>query len=126
MQQRQLQPIIRGLEQVFNRVGQNLTWYKYSGSAAGSPEFGEGVTVTYGTAEIRAIVWQGLRQIGGLEIQHPGGASQQGSIQCALREPVGPDDMLDFANARWRLEGEGTPVFLGATHYYRSVLRRAH
>src|ERR1051325_2501750 len=113
MQVTRLRNIERGLDSVFREAGQNVTWFKYSGTAAGLPEFGLGVSTTYATSYVQAILDRGRP----LERVAPGGVSEQGMLNMLVREPVGKDDMLELSTIRYRVEGAPTPVFLGATQF---------
>lgn len=113
--------IERGLDSVFREAGQNVTWFKYSGTAAGLPEFGLGYSTTYYTAYVQAILDRGRP----MELPTPGGASEQGMLNLLVREPVGKDDMMELATIRYRAEGSPTPIFLGATQFYRVPVRRS-
>ncbi len=116
--------IQKGLDNIFQLGAQSLRWFKFSGTAASLPEFGLGVATTYYTAYIKAIISRPQRGDPG-EVPQVGGVTQQGALIAQTRESIGPTDMLEFGTTRYRVEGEPVPVFLGATHFYRQVLRRA-
>ena len=115
------QALERGLDRIFGDAGMSMTWLQYSGSAAGLPEFGLGISVTYYTAYLRALVTQARP----LESQRPGGMYEQGMLEAKMRENVGKDDMLELGTTRYRVEGAPQQIVLGPTLFYRLLLRRA-
>ncbi len=121
MQVARVRSLQRGLDNIFRDAGQSLTWYAYSGTGSHLPEFGLGVLTTYYTSYIKGIIDRARQN----EIPQVGGVTQQGFMVAMIREAIGPSDMLEFGITRYRVEGQPTPEFLGATHFYRLVLRRA-
>lgn len=111
----------RQTDVVFRDAGQNLPWFKYSGTAGHLPEFGLGVSAVYFTASVQAIIWRGNPA----ESVELGGALEQGVLQAITRERIGKDDILEFDTIRYRVMGAPTPAFLGSTLFYRLGLRRA-
>ena len=80
----------QGLGRVFAQAGQQATWYRYSGSAAGSPEYGIAGVETYITGRLSVV--QGA--LTPMEQQIAGGQINAAEFSLLVREPVSQQDMF--------------------------------
>ncbi len=113
--------IEKGLDRIFGNAGLSLTWFKFSGTGTGLPEYGLGVSTTYYTSYVNAI----LGNHRPFASQLPGGFYEQGLIEVSVRETIGKDDMVDIGEIRYRVEGAPQQVILGPTLFYKTILRRS-
>lgn len=112
----------RGMAVAFQQGGQQATWYRYSGSAAGSPEYGIGGVETYLTGRLAVI--QG--DLTPREVQEAGGQVNAAEFALLVREPVGQQDMIRIGTgAQYRVAGQPSTAYVGGVCFYRLLLQRA-
>lgn len=111
----------QSLDKIFQTVGTNLTWYKYTSASTGLAEFGLGYSVTYYTAYVQGIIVHASPQ----ESQLPGGAYEQGMLSLRAREAIGKDDIVAIGTINYRVKGAPRQVILGPTLFYEVSLVRA-
>lgn len=112
----------RGLDRVFSQAGQHVTWYRYSGTAAGSPEYGIAGVETYLTGSL-LVVQGGLTPV---EQQQAGGQVNAAEFALLVREQVGKDDLLRIGTgATYRVIGAAATAFVGGVGFHRLTVARA-
>ena len=112
----------QGLARVFAQAGQRATWYRYSGSAAGSPEYGNAGVETYITGRL-SVVQGALTPV---EQQQDGGQINAAEFSLLVREPVGQQDMFRLGTgAQYRVAGQPSTAYVGGVCFYRLLLQRA-
>ncbi len=122
MVQRLDQRVKLGLRKVFEQAGQPATWYRYSGSAAGSPEYGIAGVETYITGTLAVL--QG--DLTPAEMQVAGGQITRAQFALLVREPVSQQDMFRIGTgAQYRVAGPPTTAIVGGACFYRLILERA-
>lgn len=111
-----------GMARVFSQAGQPATWFRYSGSAAGSPEYGIAGIETYSTGRLSVV--QGA--LTPMEQQMAGGQINAAEFAVLVREPVGQQDMFRLGTgAQYRVAGQPSTAWVGGVCFYRLLLQRA-
>ncbi len=107
--------ISRGLGVVFGDSGQQATWYRYSGSAAGAPAFGIQGGAVYATAAASIIQ---SRNTTTREAQVAGGQLAVGGIPILSRQEFGKDDRVRLETKTYSIDGTPLAQFLGGVQFF--------
>ena len=112
--------VARGLKKVFSDGGQQATWYRYSGTANGSPQFGIQGAAVYATAAASIIQ---SRRTTRHEAQVAGGQLDAGMIPIFSRQEFGKEDRIRFDARTYTVDGHPLVEFLGGTQFFKINLK---
>lgn len=112
----------QGLRRVFEQAGQAATWYRFSGTAAGAPEYGIAGAETYLTGSLQVVLGELTPQ----ERAEAGGQINAAEFALLVREPIGKDDQVRIGTgAQYRVAGNLSTAHLQGVQFYRVLVRRA-
>lgn len=108
--------------------GATVTWRQYvSGSTGtGSGYYAGGGTTRYYHEQTITGLWGAprMRENRFHEVQTPAGQVMAGDAVISTRMPLGSQDELIWRGVIYRVEGDSTPLYLGGSLWYRTLLRR--